>query len=85
MPNFETCLEVLFLRHPGFHKINDVTQPALTAQLVNGLSPEISGLIKKVDHSKLWKILQEMGPDHLICLLRNLYAGKKQQLEPDMK
>ena len=29
-----------------------------------------------VDHSKLWKILQEMGiPDHLICLLRNLYAG----------
>ena len=30
-----------------------------------------------VDHSKLWKILQEMGiPDHLICLLRNLYAGQ---------
>ena len=28
-----------------------------------------------VDHSKLWKILQEMGiPDHLICLLWNLYA-----------
>ena len=28
-----------------------------------------------VDHNKLWKILQEMGiPDHLICLLRNLYA-----------
>ena len=28
------------------------------------------------DHSKLWKILQEMGiPDQLICLLRNLYAG----------
>ena len=35
-----------------------------------------------VDHNKLWKILQEMGiPDHLICLLRNLYAGQKQQLE----
>ena len=31
-----------------------------------------------VDHSKLWKILQEMGiPDHLTCLLRNLYAGEK--------
>ena len=31
-----------------------------------------------VDHSKLWKILQEMGiPDHLICLLRNLYAGQE--------
>ena len=31
-----------------------------------------------VDHNKLWKILQEMGiPDHLTCLLRNLYAGSK--------
>ena len=29
-----------------------------------------------VDHNQLWKILQEMGiPDHLTCLLRNLYAG----------
>ena len=31
-----------------------------------------------VDHNKLWKILQELGiPDHLICLLRNLYAGQE--------
>ena len=31
-----------------------------------------------VDHNQLWKILQEMGiPDHLICLLRNLYAGQE--------
>ena len=31
-----------------------------------------------VDHNKLWKILEEMGiPDHLICLLRNLYAGQE--------
>ena len=30
-----------------------------------------------VDHNKLWKILQEMGiPDHLTCLLKNLYAGQ---------
>ena len=30
-----------------------------------------------VDHKKLWKILKEMGiPDHLTCLLRNLYAGQ---------
>ena len=30
-----------------------------------------------VDHKKLWKILQEMGvPDHLTCLLRNLYTGQ---------
>ena len=39
-----------------------------------------------VDHNKLWKIFQEMGiPDHPICLLRNLYAGQKQQLELDME
>ena len=31
-----------------------------------------------VDHKKLWKMLKEMGiPDHLICLLRNLYAGQE--------
>ena len=39
-----------------------------------------------VDHSKLWKILKEMGiPDHLICLLRNLGSNRKQQLELDME
>ena len=31
-----------------------------------------------MDHNKLWKILKEMGtPDHLICLLRNLYRGQE--------
>ena len=31
-----------------------------------------------MDHNKLWKILKDMGiPDHLICLLRNLYAGQE--------
>ena len=31
-----------------------------------------------VEHNKLWKILKEMGiPDHLTCLLRNLYAGQE--------
>ena len=39
-----------------------------------------------VDHNKLWKILEEMGiPDHLTCLLRNLYAGQEAQLELDME
>ena len=39
-----------------------------------------------VDHNKLWEILKEMGiPDHLTCLLRNLYAVRKQQLELDME
>ena len=39
-----------------------------------------------VDHNKLWKILKEMGiPDHLTCLLRNLYAGQKATVELDME
>ena len=38
-----------------------------------------------VGHNKLWKILKEMEiPDHLICLLRNLYAGQE-EMEPDME
>ena len=38
-----------------------------------------------IDHSKLWKILQEMRlPDHLTCLLRNLYAGQE-EIELDME
>ena len=39
-----------------------------------------------MDHNKLWKILKEMGiPDHLTCLLRNLYAGQEKQFELDME
>ena len=40
-----------------------------------------------VCHKKLWKILKEMGiPDHLTCLVRNLYPGQqKKQLELDME
>ena len=39
-----------------------------------------------VDHNQLWKILKDMGiSDHLICLLKNLYAGQEQQLELDME
>ena len=38
------------------------------------------------DRNKLWKILKEMGiPDHLTCLLRNLYARRKKQVELDME
>ena len=37
-----------------------------------------------VDHNKLWKILQEMGiPDHLTCLLRNLYAGQEETVRTE--
>ena len=39
-----------------------------------------------VDHNKLGKILKEMGiPDHLTCLLRNLYEVRKKQFELDME
>ena len=38
-----------------------------------------------MDHNKFWKILQEMEiPDHLTCLLRNMYDLKEQQLELDI-
>ena len=37
-----------------------------------------------VDHNKLWKILQELGiPDHLTCLLRNLYADQEATVRTD--
>ena len=39
---------------------------------------EYAKAIDCVDHSKLWKILKEMGiPDHLTCLLRNLFTGQE--------
>ena len=39
-----------------------------------------------VDRNNLWKILEEMEiPDNITCLLRNLYAGQKQPLEPVIK
>ena len=39
-----------------------------------------------MDHSKLWKILKEMGiPDHLTCLIETYMQVRKQQLEPDME
>ena len=38
------------------------------------------------DHSNPWKILKEMGiPDHLTCLLRNLYAGQEATVRTDME
>ena len=39
-----------------------------------------------VDHNKLWKILKEMGiPDHLTCLLRNLYASQEPTIRTGME
>ena len=39
-----------------------------------------------LDHNKMWKILQELGiPDHLTCLLRNLYAGQEATVRTDIE
>ena len=39
-----------------------------------------------MDYNKLWKILREVGiPDHLTCLLRNLYAGEEATVRMDME
>ena len=43
-----------------------------------GFNPWVRKAFDCVDDNKLWKILKEMGiPDHLTCLLRNLYAGQE--------
>ena len=50
------------------------------------LSFTVSQSLLRFMSIKLWKILKEMGrPDHLTCLLRNLYAGQEVQLELDME
>ena len=51
-------------------------------------SASLTKVFDCVDYNKLWKILKEIGiPEHLTCLLSNLYAGedKKQQLELGME
>ena len=65
-------------------KIKLLTFPGSWRMQGNSRKPSTSAsltmlkLLMGVDHNKLWKILQEMGiPDHLTCLLRNLYAGQE--------
>ena len=54
---------------------------AIVQQFEHSLALPFFGIGMKTDcadHNKLWKILKEMGtPDHLTCLLRNLYAGQE--------
>ena len=67
--------------------IEKAEEPEITLPTSTGLSTkqESSGktstsakAIDCVDHTKFWKILKEMGiPDHLTCLLRNLYVGQE--------
>ena len=45
-------------------------------------SASLTMLKTMLNHNKLWKILKEMGiPDHLTCLLQNLYAGQEADME----
>ena len=53
--------------------MQEVTRKTSTSALLTTAKP-----LTCVGHDKLWKILKEMGiPDHLTCLLRNLYAGQE--------
>ena len=50
----------------------------IKSDTVSTVSPSISHGVMGPDANKLWKILKEMGiPDHLTCLLRNLYASQE--------
>ena len=51
---------------------------AIFFSLGDGKLTDYAKVFDCVAHNKLWKILKEMGiPDHLTCLLRNLYAGQE--------
>ena len=58
--------------HWIIEKAREFQKKASTSALLTTPKPDY------VDHNKLWEILKEMGiPDHLTCLLRNLYAGQE--------
>ena len=61
------------------HRVSDAIQPSHPLSSPSPLcSIDYAKAFDCVDHNKLWKILKEMGiPDHLTCLLRNLYAGQE--------
>ena len=82
----------LFQNVPQFVVIHTVKSFGIVNKAREFQKTSISALLTMpkafdcVDHNKLWKILKEMGiPDHLTCLLRNLYEVRKQQLELDME
>ena len=65
--------EVLNCQHPLDHRKSKRVQ-----KNIYFCSIDYAKAFDCVDHNKLWKILQDMGiPDHLTCLLRNLYAGQE--------
>ena len=63
---------------PSHHPTSKGQVPSLAARTVVLSSSFQRKAFDCVDHSKLWKILKEMGiPDNVICFLRNLYAGQE--------
>ena len=55
-----------------------IIEKAREFQKINFFFIDYAKAFDPVDHNKLWKILKEIGiPDHLTCLLRNLYAGQE--------
>ena len=64
-----------WLNGPYFSKCDSTfLRPELEIVILRGFKKSLDC----VDHNKLWKILKEMGiPDHLTCLLRNLYTGQE--------
>ena len=68
-----------------FQTLYMFSHSVLTTTLNRVLLCSFYGKPDCVDPNKLWKILKEMGiPDHLTCLLRNLYAGQE-RTELDME
>ena len=65
--------EIKFPTSAGSWKKQERSRKTAISALLNMPKP-----FDCVDHTKLWKTLQEMGiPDNLTCLLRNLYAGQE--------
>ena len=73
---------VWYLEHPLDHRKNKRVPPKIYFCFI-----DYAKAFDCVDHSKLLKILKEMGiPDQLTFLLQGLYAGQKaKKLEPDME
>ena len=89
MPGFPVHQQLTELAQIHVHRVSDAIQPSHPLLSPSPLAFNLSqhqGLFQWpwwiifycVDHNKLWKILKEMGiPDHLTCLLRNLYTGQE--------
>ena len=87
MPGFPVHHRLLELAQTHVHRVGDAIQhhslssPLLLPSIfpsIRVFSNKSALCIRCVDHKKLWEILKEMGiPDHLTCLLRNLYSGQE--------